>query len=458
MKTYFRTISLFLAALIASAAVFVTAAPAAMAVSDGVYTVKLNRYYFDPNTGADASGSTTNEAVGQGMVDSAVSDTGLLEVVDGTCYLTVRIILASSINNFSAFVRSSGSTGYSEGGYSGVSVTKTQSNSANNTADYCFKIPSTSCTVAGGMYVSKMGSDVVFFLTLGNTTAGSGDFTVVHYVENNSGTDSDSTGDTGEAGGTGSSADSDPDKMTAVDTAALERAVVQAETLAEGDYTSDSWMAFQAALTTAQGLISGGDAGQETVDTAAAALTEAIAALEMAVTVDTMALEETIAQAAALVEGDYTAESWAALEKALTVARETAADEAAAQEEIDAAAAALTEAIDALEEAEIVDMTDLNFQIARAADLNEEGYTAESWAALEEAWLAAEDVASSAAVTQEASDDAAADLAAAISNLVECNSDSTGLIVGIVFATVVVLAGGGVTVWLLVIKKRRVKI
>lgn len=496
MKTCFRMLSLFLAALITGAVVQVTAAPAmAASTGDGVYTVTLNRSYFDPNTGADASGNTTNQAIGQGMVESAVSSTGLLEVVDGTCYLTIRIILASSISNFSAFVRASGSTGYSEGGYSGVSVTKTQSSSANNTVDYCFKIPSTSCTVAGGMYVAKMGSDVVFFLTLGSTTVGSGDFTVTHYQEstgttenngntgstgNNSGNGSTgstgnnggsgSTGSTGNNGGSGStgntgttgnnngtggtettspgSNETEEPKET-VDTAALEAAVSQAEALQEEDYTADSWSALQTALTAAQETASDETAGQEAVDAAAAALTEAMDALEAAA--DTTELEELTAQAEALAGEDYTEESWAALAEALTAARDALNAEEATQETLDAAAAALAGAIDGLEAAETVDKAALEGLISQAKALAEADYTAESWTALTDALTAAETVAADEGATHEDVDAAAAALETAISQLAERSASP----VGIVIAVVVVLAVAGAVAGVVVYRKRQ---
>ncbi|MCD8354442.1 MAG: fibronectin type III domain-containing protein, partial [Clostridiales bacterium] len=71
-----------------------------------------------------------------------------------------------------------------------------------------------------------------------------------------------------------------------------------------------------------------------------------------AVTVDTTALTAAIEQAEALTGSDYTATTWSALETALTAAKDVAANADATQTEVDEAAAALTAAIDALEEAE----------------------------------------------------------------------------------------------------------
>lgn len=64
--------------------------------------------------------------------------------------------------------------------------------------------------------------------------------------------------------------------------------------------------------------------------------------------VDTTELEKAIELAESLKEGNYTKESWAALEEALAAAKAVLADPTATQEEVDAAAAALNAAINAL--------------------------------------------------------------------------------------------------------------
>lgn len=175
-----KGIRLFLAAVLMVAAVLGTAAPVMAAEGDGVYTVNVNRYFLDPQTGLSGWGTSENEAIGQGMVESAVSSTGLLEIVDGRYYLTIRIILAGSVSNVSFGVRNNGASDYA-----GLAAYCTQDNTAsNNTIDYCMEIPDTSCTVAGFMYVEKMGTDVVFFATLsGSAQPGSADFAVTNYSE-----------------------------------------------------------------------------------------------------------------------------------------------------------------------------------------------------------------------------------------------------------------------------------
>ena len=66
---------------------------------------------------------------------------------------------------------------------------------------------------------------------------------------------------------------------------------------------------------------------------------------------DKSALESAVSLAEALVEEDYTPESWAALQEALAAAKEVLANDDATQEEVNAALAALRQAIDTLVQA-----------------------------------------------------------------------------------------------------------
>ncbi len=84
-------------------------------------------------------------------------------------------------------------------------------------------------------------------------------------------------------------------------------------------------------------------------------------------------LNATIAVAEALTEGDYTAETWAALVDALEKARTVAADEAATQTQVDDAATGLAAAIQALAEAHKHTNTKLVGQ--KEATCTESGYT-----------------------------------------------------------------------------------
>ena len=125
-----------------------------------------------------------------------------------------------------------------------------------------------------------------------------------------------------------------------VDTSALEAAIAEANGLKESDYTADSWSAYQAALANARSVAEAKES-QEAVDQAKAALDAAKAALvkaepEQPVSIDTTSLAKAISDAEALKEADYTADSWKAMQTALTKAKsalqakesQTAVDEA----------------------------------------------------------------------------------------------------------------------------------
>lgn len=123
-----------------------------------------------------------------------------------------------------------------------------------------------------------------------------------------------------------------------VDTSALEAAIAEADGLKESDYTAESWETYQAALVNARSVAEAKES-QEAVDQAKATLDAAKAALvkaEQPVSVDTSSLEKAISDAEALKEADYTADSWKAMQTALTKAKsalqakesQTAVDEA----------------------------------------------------------------------------------------------------------------------------------
>ncbi|MCD7843720.1 MAG: hypothetical protein LUG17_03750, partial [Clostridiales bacterium] len=138
-----------------------------------------------------------------------------------------------------------------------------------------------------------------------------------------------------------------------------------------------------------------------------------------AAAVDTTALTAAIAAAEALTESSYTADSWAALETALTNAKSVLSNANATQTEVDEATAALTAAIAALEavSAVTVDTTALSAAIEQAEALTESNYTSSTWAAMQTALESAKSVLGDANATQTQVDDATAALTAAIAAL-----------------------------------------
>ena len=135
-----------------------------------------------------------------------------------------------------------------------------------------------------------------------------------------------------------------------IDTSALEAAIAEADGLKESDYTPDSWAAYQTAFANAKAALEVKES-QEAVDQAKTALDKAKAALAKAEEpkkeVSTDALEKAIKAAGALKESDYTADSWKALQSALTEAN-TALKEKKDQATVDKATENLNKAISAL--------------------------------------------------------------------------------------------------------------
>ena len=100
----------------------------------------------------------------------------------------------------------------------------------------------------------------------------------------------------------------------------LNAVIAEAETKAEEDYTPNSWKAFQESLESAKTVQADEDAGVSQVNAAAQALTEAMEALILRA--NTAELAALVAQAKEIQQGDYTEESWDALQNAIASAEE----------------------------------------------------------------------------------------------------------------------------------------
>ena len=142
----------------------------------------------------------------------------------------------------------------------------------------------------------------------------------------------------------------------AVDKTALQAAVDRANAVDTSKYTDDSVAAMQRALETANAALIADNIPQAAVDNAAKALNDAIDALkEKEVTppvtgADKTALQAAIDQAEAIDRTRYTDDSLAALDRQLAAAKETLADDAATQPQVNLAARRLAAAISALQE------------------------------------------------------------------------------------------------------------
>lgn len=211
----------------------------------------------------------------------------------------------------------------------------------------------------------------------------------------------------------------EPEPPADVDREALEALIKEAEGYNRTDYTEESWAVFAEALTNAYSVDQNVEATQDDVDKAAEALQAAIDGLEeVHADVNLEEIRALIDEALQIQNDGYTTESWDALQDALVNAALAVSDPDVTQEQIDQLAAALRDAIDALEEAkEEADLDAINALIDVAQKLNESDYTADSWKALEDALADAVAAAEDAESTQAQIDKAAAALVDAITGL-----------------------------------------
>ena len=202
------------------------------------------------------------------------------------------------------------------------------------------------------------------------------------------------------------------------DKAGLEAAITRADAIKEETYPDkkEEWKAMQDALTLSRGVAQNKDALQTEIDAATRQLNEAIRQLEAVKTVNKNALKAEIDRTVNLNQGDYTASSWTALQEKLTAANKAYESETATQEEVNAAAAALREAIAGLSRA---DKAGLNDAINRVKDRNEADYTAESWKAMQDVLATVKKVAEDPNATQAQIDEATRQLSEALRQLVK---------------------------------------
>ncbi|WP_176706228.1 S-layer homology domain-containing protein [Paenibacillus hemerocallicola] len=167
-------------------------------------------------------------------------------------------------------------------------------------------------------------------------------------------------------------------------------AAIVGENLQAGQYTADSWQALQQALTNARAVLSNPNATQAEVDAAKAELEAARAALVPGA--DKTALLARANEVKGFTEANYTPESWAALQQAMSVADAVLNDPNATQAEVDAAKAALEAAIaglgstlPGLQNKVNAVKGEISTEVLKPGD-----YTADSWQALNGALAEAE--------------------------------------------------------------------
>ncbi len=144
----------------------ITAVPAE-AAENGIYIATASPSYRNPVTGViEDSGGEDSEVLGQSMTESATYSSALVEVdPDGSTYVTIRLQMMDNIESVSFDVDDS---------Y--VSYTIMQEDYGSNTADFRIPVNSEYSVIRCSMYVTAMGRDVVFFITVSDLQSGSEDF------------------------------------------------------------------------------------------------------------------------------------------------------------------------------------------------------------------------------------------------------------------------------------------
>lgn len=197
----------------------------------------------------------------------------------------------------------------------------------------------------------------------------------------------------------------------------------------QGDYTDESWKAFSDELANAKALIEKAEATQAEIDEAYSKLETAYTNLTS--TKNTEKLDELIAECSKLDKGDYTDESWNALQEALKAAKEIADKPNATQAEIDKAEQDLRDAYNALKVPEgTIDKGKLKALIAVCDEILNKGqgsYTAESWNAFTLALEEAKAILAKEDATQPEVDEARNKLDKAHNNLVSIEEEIKAL-------------------------------
>ena len=146
----------------------------ASAASHGIYTATATAHYRHPTTGViEDSGGENSAVLGQSMTESATNKKALVEVdASGNTWITVRLNLMDNIQSpkFQVDGRS-------------VSASLMQEDYGSNTADSRLKANSEKSIIRCNMYVTPMGREVIFYITVGNLKSGSGDFVTSISVE-----------------------------------------------------------------------------------------------------------------------------------------------------------------------------------------------------------------------------------------------------------------------------------
>lgn len=204
------------------------------------------------------------------------------------------------------------------------------------------------------------------------------------------------------------------------DVAGLNTLIQQAENIANDGFTAVSWQALQDKIAEAKTLAGQTKPTANDVEVMKRELTKAMTALEYPA--EKSVLKDLIEKAEALMEKDYTTESWAVLRDLLSEAKDVNANESAIQEVVDIIAEKLQIAIDNLVKTDVGDKVDKSelstlLNTAKAIDTNK--YTVESVSVLKTNIANGESVLNDPNATQAEVDEAVGNLKNAIESLEE---------------------------------------
>ncbi|WP_195984750.1 glycoside hydrolase family 3 N-terminal domain-containing protein [Clostridium sp. D33t1_170424_F3] len=177
----------------------------------------------------------------------------------------------------------------------------------------------------------------------------------------------------------------------------LNKLIAMAEKVDYKLYTTETAEAFRAALKNAKTVAADDEALKDDVAEAVASLTEAMTSLVRKA--DMTSLNTVIEEAESKDLSKYTEESAAALTEALAAAKAVAADDEAAQEDVDAATANLRAALDSLRK--LANKDALNAAIASVEKMDLSKYTAASVSNLNTILAKAKAMAADASLTEE---------------------------------------------------------
>jgi|GEM_PF-5720884 len=208
------------------------------------------------------------------------------------------------------------------------------------------------------------------------------------------------------------------------DKTALNEKIDAVKETEKGNYTDESWEAFQTALSAAQTIAADDEATQEQVDEALVELSAAFSGLAEKVPVTKAALDEKIDDVKDTSKGDYTDESWAAFQNALSEAVAVSGNTEATQSDVDNALSALAAAYSGLQ-INPATKTALNDKVDAVKDTQKGNYTDESWTLFQNALTEAQSVLSNAGATQAEVENALDALSAAFDGLTENSTPVT---------------------------------